>query len=163
MRTGIGYDIHRLVKGRKLFLGGEEIEYTKGLEGNSDADVLLHSVCDAMLGAASLGDIGRHFPDTGDEYTGISSMFLLESVAVKIKDEGFEVNNLDITLICEKPNISGYIEKMRENISGALRIPAHDVNIKATTNEKMGPVGKGEAIASLAVVTIIPTSDYERI
>ncbi|MFC2062034.1 2-C-methyl-D-erythritol 2,4-cyclodiphosphate synthase [Elusimicrobiota bacterium] len=160
MRTGIGYDIHKLVKGRKLVLGGVELESELGLEGHSDADVVVHSVCDALLGAASLGDIGIHFPDTDNSYKDVLSLKLLQEVKNMINGKNYEVNNIDITIICEKPRLSGYAEDMVRNISETLDMPKYDVNIKTTTNEGLGPVGKGEAIASMAVVTIIPTTDY---
>lgn len=159
MRTGIGYDIHRLVKGRRLILGGVEIEYEFGLEGHSDADVVVHSICDALLGAASLGDIGTYFPDTDKSYKDIDSLKLLKKVKKMINGKKFEVNNVDVTIICEKPNLSHYTSKMIDNISSSLAIPEYDVNVKVTTNEKMGPVGKGEAIVTLAVAAIVPAPD----
>ncbi|MFH1415241.1 MAG: 2-C-methyl-D-erythritol 2,4-cyclodiphosphate synthase [Elusimicrobiota bacterium] len=157
MRTGIGYDIHRLVKGRKLVLGGIEIDHESGLQGHSDADVVVHSICDAILGAAGLGDIGRHFPDTDDRNKGISSMELLKKVIEKIDKD---INNVDVTVICEKPELASYIKDMQENIAKTIGVPVYDVNIKATTNEGLGSIGKGEAIASISVVTIIPSPKY---
>lgn len=162
MRTGIGYDIHRFSKGRKCTLGGVSFDFSAGLEGHSDADVLLHAVCDAILGAAALGDIGRHFPDTSPEYRGISSLVLLEKVNLLIREKGYEVNNLDITVICEEPKITSRAGEMADNISRIISVPAKDINIKGTTNEGVGGIGRGEAAAAVAVATIIPTSDYER-
>ena len=157
MKTGIGYDIHPLVQGRRLVLGGVEIDFILGLDGHSDADVVVHSICDAILGAASLGDIGKHFPSSDESLKGISSLKLLRKVDGKIKAVNYEVNNIDVTIICEKPNLSGYIKKMCKNICDTLKVPIYDVNIKATTNKKIGPIGEGSAIASLAVATIVPT------
>ncbi len=156
MRTGIGYDIHRLVKNRKLILGGVQIKYELGLDGHSDADVVIHSICDALLGAAALGDIGQHFPDTDEKYRGISSLKLLEEVREKVKSD---INNIDVTIISEKPELSMYLKEMKEKIADAVRVPAYDVNVKATTNERLGAIGRGEAIASIAVATIIPAPD----
>jgi len=154
MKVGIGYDIHRLMEGRKLVLGGVEIPYVKGLIGYSDADVLLHAVCDAMLGAAGLGDIGGHFPNTDPLYKGVSSMGLLEKVKDLIAREKYRVNNVDVVVIAEEPNISRFVGDMRGKISGILRIDSKQVNIKATTSEGVGPMGRNEAIASYAVVTL---------
>ncbi len=156
MRTGIGYDIHRLVKNRKLILGGVQIKYELGLDGHSDADVVIHSICDALLGAAALGDIGQHFPDTDEKYRGISSLKLLEEVREKVKSD---INNIDVTIISEKPELSMYLKEMKEKIANAVRVPVYDVNVKATTNERLGAIGRGEAIASIAVATIIPAPD----
>jgi len=158
MRTGIGYDIHKLIEGRKLILGGEEIDYEKGLEGHSDADVIIHAVADAILGSASLGDIGKYFPDTEAAFKGVSSIKLLAKIREMIAKKNYEVNNVDVTVICEKPNLSGYMKKMCKNIADTLKIPQYDVNIKATTNEKLGEIGKGNAIAAFSVVTIIPSA-----
>ncbi len=154
MRVGIGYDIHRLMEGRRLVLGGVEIPYVKGLLGHSDADVLLHAVCDAMLGAAALGDIGRHFPNTGAQYKGASSAGLLEKVRDLVIREKYRVNNVDVVVIAEEPNISRFIGDMRGNISGILQVGPQQVNVKATTSEGVGPMGRSEAIASYAVVTL---------
>ena len=154
MKVGIGYDIHRLMEGRKLVLGGVEIPYVKGLLGYSDADVLLHAVCDAMLGAAGLGDIGGHFPNTNPLYKGVSSMGLLEKVKDLIAREKYCVNNVDVVVIAEEPNISRFVGDMRGKISGILRVDLQQVNIKATTSEGVGPMGRSEAIASYAVVTL---------
>jgi len=154
VRIGIGYDIHRLIKGKKLILGGIEIPFDKGLDGHSDADVILHAVCDAMLGAASSGDIGRHFPDTDPAYKGISSMKLLKQVFETIGRKGFTVNNIDVVVIAEEPKIAPFAEKMKKNLSGLLDIKPERVNIKATTHEGIGPIGNGEAIASYAVASL---------
>ena len=146
MRVGLGYDVHRLTLGRDLILGGE-----KGLLGHSDADVLLHAVMDALLGAAALGDIGQHFPDTDPAYKGISSLRLLDHVAGLLKKQGFSVGNIDAVIIAQKPKMAPYIPKMRQNIAQALGISADRVNIKATTEEKLGFTGREEGIASQAV------------
>ena len=150
-RIGHGYDVHRLTEGRKLFLGGVEIPHKAGLLGHSDADVLLHAVCDALLGAAALGDIGRHFPDTDDKYKGISSLILLGEVYKKISALGYRVCNVDVTLIAQKPKISPYTDIMRKNISNALEIDIDSVNIKGTTEEHLGFTGKEEGITCHAV------------
>ena len=150
-RIGHGYDVHRLTEGRKLFLGGVEIPHKTGLLGHSDADVLLHAVCDALLGAAALGDIGKHFPDTDDKYKGISSLILLGEVYKKISALGYRVCNVDVTLIAQKPKISPYTDMMRKNISDALEIDIDSVNIKRTTEEHLGFTGKEEGISCHAV------------
>lgn len=151
LRIGHGYDVHRLTEGRKLFLGGVEIPHTKGLLGHSDADVLLHAVCDALLGAAALGDIGKHFPDTDEKYKGISSLLLLKEVYKKVSDRGYKVSNLDVTLIAQRPKISPYTDEMRKNISNALEISLDSVNIKGTTEERLGFTGTEEGISCHAV------------
>lgn len=151
IRIGHGYDVHRLTESRKLFLGGVEIPHEKGLLGHSDADVLLHAVCDALLGAAALGDIGKHFPDSDMKYKGISSMILLGEVHKKIAALGYSVGNIDVTLIAQRPKISPYTDKMKENIAKALEIPAGCVNIKGTTEEHLGFTGNEEGIACHAV------------
>lgn len=151
MRIGHGYDVHRLVEGRDLILCGEKIPHKFGLLGHSDADVALHALADALLGAAALGDIGRHFPDSDDKYKGISSMILLKEVADKISAKGFFVENVDVTIVCQKPKISPYIEKMRQNVAFVLGIAEDCVNIKATTTEKLGFEGKEEGISATAV------------
>ena len=153
-RVGHGYDVHRFVEGRSLILGGVKIEYEKGLLGHSDADVLTHAIMDALLGAAGLGDIGRHFPDTSDEYRGISSIVLLERVSKLLIENKFRVNNVDATLVLQSPKISVYVDKMRTNIAEALGIPVEDVNIKATTEEHLGFTGSGEGAAAHAVATL---------
>lgn len=154
MRVGFGYDIHRLVEGRRLVLGGVEIPYIKGLDGYSDADVLLHAVCDAILGAIGKDDIGIHFPNNDPEFKGISSVELLKRVAAMVKSEGFSIINVDSTLILEEPKLMPFKNKMRENISRALGIPEDSVNIKATTQEGVGAIGRGEAIAAYAVAAV---------
>ena len=154
MRIGQGYDVHKLTQDRDLILCGEKIEYEKGLLGHSDADVSLHALCDAMLGALALGDIGKHFPDTSEEYKGISSMVLTKKVAELIWQKGYKVSNADITIICQKPKLLGYIEKMRKNVADVLKISVEDVSIKATTTEHLGFEGRGEGISSMAVVLL---------
>lgn len=151
MRIGHGYDVHRLVEGRELILGGVKIDYEKGLEGHSDADVLLHAVSDALLGAAGLGDIGRHFPDTDPQYKGADSWKLLEIVAQKVTDAGYRVSNIDVTMIAQRPKLKEYIPRMERNIAAAVRIAADRVNVKATTEEKLGFTGTGEGMACHAV------------
>lgn len=153
-RVGSGYDVHRLVEGRDLILGGVNIPYNKGLLGHSDADVLLHALMDALLGAASLGDIGEHFPDTEEAYKGISSLELLDRVAERLKEEGFSVGNIDATIMAQKPKLAPYKEKMKNNIAEALGIPLGSINLKATTTEKLGFVGREEGIAAEAVCII---------
>ena len=154
MKIGSGYDIHRLMEGRKLILGGVEIPYIKGLIGHSDADVILHSLADAMLGGLALGDIGVHFPNTDSTYKDSRSIDLLKKVNDMITEKGYIVNNADITVVAEDPKISPFVEKMRKNISDALKIDISSVSVKATTNEGVGSMGRGEAIASYAVVTL---------
>ncbi len=154
MRVGNGYDVHRLVEGRKLVIGGVEIPHKKGLLGHSDADVLLHAICDALLGAAGLGDIGRHFPDSSASYKDISSMVLLEQVHRLLKSAGFSVNNIDATIVAEKPKMAPYIQSMIVNIARSVSIEAAAVNVKATTTEGLGFAGKGEGIAAYAVCSI---------
>jgi 2-C-methyl-D-erythritol 2,4-cyclodiphosphate synthase len=154
MRVGSGYDIHRLIQGRKLVLGGVVIPFDKGLLGHSDADVVLHALCDALLGAAGLGDIGQHFPDTEARFKGISSMDLLARAFQLVRDTGFRVNNVDATILAEAPKLDQHRSAMRANIAGILEMePAH-VNIKATTMEGLGAIGKGEAMAAMCVVTL---------
>ena len=154
MRVGTGYDVHRLVEGRKLIIGGIEINYEKGLLGHSDADVLIHAIMDALLGAAALGDIGKHFSDTDDIYKGISSIKLLENVANILKSKNYRVNNIDSTIVAQKPRMAPYIDEMRANISNALNIDVDFVSVKATTEEGLGFTGMGEGIASMAIVSI---------
>ncbi len=151
MRIGHGYDVHRLVAGRDLILGGVKIPYELGLDGHSDADVLLHAVSDALLGAAGLGDIGRHFPDTDPQYKGADSLKLLEAVAKKITAAGYRVGNVDVTMIAQKPKLASHIGIMRENIAKAIGIEAGRVNVKATTEEHLGFTGTGEGMACHAV------------
>ena len=154
MRTGIGYDSHRLVEGGRLILGGVEIAHEKGLMGHSDADVLLHAICDALLGALGEGDIGRHFPDTDPAYKGISSIKLLQKVYAMAGEQGFVVNNVDSTVILERPKLMGSMRDMAVTISNTLNISVDRVNVKAKTNEGMGFIGRDEGIVALAVVTI---------
>jgi 2-C-methyl-D-erythritol 2,4-cyclodiphosphate synthase len=154
MRVGFGYDSHRLVKGRKLILGGVEISHERGLLGHSDADVLLHALCDAILGAIGEGDLGRHFPDSDPAYKDIPSKELLMNINELANRKGYEVNNVDSTLVLEKPKLQEYIHTMVENIAGFLHINPGQVNVKASTNEGMGFTGRGEGIAAFAVVTI---------
>lgn len=151
MRIGMGYDVHRLVEGRALILGGVEIPYEKGLLGHSDADVLLHAIMDALLGAAALGDIGKHFPDTDPAYKGISSMKLLEHVGKLLEENLFYIENIDATIIAQAPKMRPYIDTMRKNIAEALGIAPEQVSVKATTEEGLGFTGTGEGIASQAV------------
>jgi 2-C-methyl-D-erythritol 2,4-cyclodiphosphate synthase len=155
MRVGIGYDVHRLEKNHLLILGGVKIEHSHGLLGHSDADVLVHSIMDALLGAAGLGDIGRHFPDTDDQYKGISSLKLLVLVKEKLEFHGFRVNNIDSVIIAQAPKLATYISQMEKNISEALNIDQSLVNVKATTTERLGFVGREEGIASESIVSII--------
>lgn len=154
MRIGHGYDVHRLVEGRKLFIGGVEIPHTMGLLGHSDADVLLHAVCDALLGAAALGDIGKHFPDSDERYKGIDSKILLRQCAYLLGEKGYSVCNVDCTVIAQKPKLAPYIEAMRECIASCIGIEKDCVNVKATTEEKLGFTGNEEGIAAHAVTII---------
>ena len=151
MRIGHGYDVHRLVSGRDLILGGVKIPYALGLDGHSDADVLLHAVMDALLGAAALRDIGYHFPDTDPTYKGADSMKLLEAVGQKLTAAGYRVGNIDVTMIAQKPKLKEYISQMTQNIARALDIPVGRVNVKATTEEKLGFTGSGEGMSCHAV------------
>ena len=151
MRIGHGYDVHRLVEGRDLILGGVKIDYEKGLLGHSDADVLLHAVSDALLGAAGLGDIGRHFPDTDPKYKGADSLGLLREVYRKISEKGYRVGNIDVTMIAQKPKLKDFIPRMQENIAAAVGVTADRVNVKATTEEKLGFTGSGEGMSCHAV------------
>lgn len=154
MRIGHGYDVHKLVRGRKLIIGGVEIAHEKGLLGHSDADVLLHAVMDALLGAAALGDIGVHFPDTDDKYKGASSLALLKEVGLMLKEAGYETENIDSTIIAQAPKMRPYIQAMRANIAGALDIDPSKVSVKATTEEHLGFTGREEGIAAHAVCII---------
>ncbi len=151
MRIGMGYDVHRLTEGRELIIGGVEIPYEKGLLGHSDADVLLHAVMDALLGAAALGDIGKHFPDTDPAYKGVSSMVLMEKVAALLEENCFLVENVDATIIAQAPKMRPYIDTMRKNIADALGIRIEQVNVKATTEEGLGFTGSGEGISAQAI------------
>ncbi|MCK8825828.1 2-C-methyl-D-erythritol 2,4-cyclodiphosphate synthase [Fuchsiella alkaliacetigena] len=154
MRVGIGYDVHRLVEEEELVLGGVRIDFSLGLKGHSDADVLIHAVMDALLGAAGAGDIGKHFPDTDPKYQGISSLKLLEEVQLFLEAEDYVVNNIDATIMAQKPKLSAFIEQMEENIAQILGIAGGKVNIKATTTEGLGFVGKKKGIAAQAIVSI---------
>lgn len=154
IRVGMGYDVHKLVKGRKLILGGVEISHTLGLLGHSDADVLLHAVADALLGAAALGDIGRHFPDTDERYKGISSLVLLEKTGVLIADKGYKIGNVDATVVAQRPKLAKFIPEMNRNIAQALDMDEDAVNVKATTTEGLGFAGTEEGIAAYAVVAM---------
>ncbi|MCM8781951.1 MAG: 2-C-methyl-D-erythritol 2,4-cyclodiphosphate synthase [Candidatus Omnitrophica bacterium] len=154
MRIGIGYDIHRLTKGRKLFLGGINIPYGKGLVGHSDADVLLHAISDALLGAVSEGDIGDHFPDTDTAYNNIASSKLLKKVRALIKKKGYMINNIDTVIIAQEPKLTPFKKRMRQNIARMLDIKEEIVSIKAKTNDGVGEIGKKDAIASYAIVLV---------
>ena len=154
MRIGHGYDVHKLVEGRDLILGGVKIAYEKGLLGHSDADVLLHAVSDALLGAAGLGDIGRHFPDIDPKYKGADSLMLLREVYRKISEKGFRVGNIDVTMIAQKPKLKDYIPQMQANIAAAVGVTPDRVNVKATTEEKLGFTGTGEGMSCHAVCLI---------
>ena len=154
MRIGMGYDVHKLVEGRKLILGGVEIPYEKGLLGHSDADVLLHAIMDALLGAAALGDIGKHFPDTDPAFKGISSIKLLEQVGELLEKNCFFIENIDATIIAQAPKMRPFIDTMRQNIAKALNIDASQISVKATTEEGLGFTGTGEGISSQAICLI---------
>lgn len=154
-RVGFGYDVHQLVDGRKLILGGVDIPFDKGLLGHSDADALLHAICDAMLGALALGDIGKHFPDTEPKYKGIDSKLLLREVAGLIRNKGYSVGNIDSTIVIENPKMAPHIEAMQTNISNILGINSDQVSVKATRSEKMGFVGKGEGVKVYSTVLLI--------
>lgn len=154
MRVGLGYDVHQLVAGRKLILGGVDIPHSQGLLGHSDADVLLHAVKDALLGAVALGDIGKHFPDTDPQYKGISSLLLLEKVGRLLEEKGYALNNLDSTIVAQAPKLAPYIPLMAENIARVLRVSLEQVNIKATTTEGLGFAGRKEGIAAYAIVSV---------
>lgn len=160
MRVGMGYDVHRLVEGRKLILGGVEIPYEKGLLGHSDADVLIHAIMDALLGAAALGDIGKHFPDTDPQYKGISSVELLKHVAKLLDKNNYVIENIDATVIAQRPKLRPYMEEMTKNIAGALEIEENRLNLKATTEEGLGFTGTGEGMASQAICSLVGLMDY---
>lgn len=159
IRVGTGYDVHKLVEGRKLILGGVEIPHSLGLLGHSDADVLLHAIMDALLGAAALGDIGKHFPDTDDHYKGISSLKLLEHVAQLLQKHGYEIGNIDATVIAQKPKLRPYIEEMEKNIAEVLGISGDQINVKATTEEGLGFTGTEQGISAQAICAL--TTIYE--
>ena len=160
MRVGMGYDVHRLVEDRKLILGGVEIPYEKGLLGHSDADVLLHAIMDALLGAAALGDIGKHFPDTDPAYKGISSIRLLEHVGKLLEEENYVVGNIDATIIAQRPKLAAYRPQMAENIADALHLELNQVSVKATTEEGLGFTGSGEGISSQAITLLSHMRDF---
>lgn len=161
MRAGMGYDVHRLVKDRKLIIGGVEIPYEYGLLGHSDADVLLHAIMDALLGAAAMGDIGRHFPDSDEKYRGISSIKLLSKVNKLLSENGFIIENIDATIIAQKPKMAPFIDEMVVNISDTLKIEKNRVNIKATTEEGLGFTGSGEGISSQAICMLSVVDDMK--
>jgi 2-C-methyl-D-erythritol 2,4-cyclodiphosphate synthase len=154
-QIGFGYDIHRLLKGRKLFLGGVEIPHDKGLAGHSDADVVLHAICDALLGALGQGDIGEHFPTTDPQYRGISSLVLLKKVFALVKKKGLRVNNIDTVILAEKPHLKVFKSRMSGRIARLLEMASGKVNIKVTTQEGLGPIGKNEAMAAYATVLLV--------
>lgn len=155
IRIGHGYDVHRLVSGRKLILGGVEISYEKGLDGHSDADVLLHAICDAIIGALSLGDIGKLYPDSDDKFLNINSRILLKDVAKRMTEAGYIIGNVDATVIAQSPKLSPYIDQMRKNIAEDLSTNEQNVNVKATTEEHLGFTGRGEGISAHAVCIIV--------
>lgn len=155
MRIGQGYDVHKLVEGRKLILGGVEVPCEKGLLGHSDADVLTHAIMDALLGAAGLGDIGKHFPDTDPAYAGADSLRLLEAVAQKLKEQGWKVGNIDSTIIAQRPKLAPYLPQMRENLARMLAVSPEQINVKATTEEGMGFTGTGDGMAAQAVALLV--------
>ena len=156
MRIGHGYDVHRLVEGRSLILGGVRIPFEKGLDGHSDADVLTHAVMDALLGAAAMGDIGKLFPDTDDRYLGADSIALLREVDRRLTEAGYRLGNLDVTVIAQRPKLAPYINQMRQNLAAALRMELQNVSVKATTEEHLGFTGSGEGIAAHAVCLLEP-------
>ena len=153
-RIGNGYDVHRLVEGRKLILGGVDIPHNLGLDGHSDADAVVHALCDALLGACGAGDIGKHFPDTDDQWKGVSSLLLLQKVAEILKQRGYQVANADCTIVAQKPKLAPHIETMKANLANALNIETHRINIKATTTERLGFTGREEGIAAYAVALL---------
>lgn len=161
MRVGLGYDVHRLTEERDLVLGGVKIPYEKGLLGHSDADVLVHAIMDALLGAAALGDIGKHFPDSDERYKGISSILLLEQVGKLLEEHLYVIENIDATIIAQRPKMLPHIESMRENIAQALHIEIEQINVKATTEEGLGFTGSGEGISSQAICAIEKITNFE--
>ena len=161
MRIGTGFDVHGIAADRKLILGGVEIPCGWGLAGHSDADVLIHALMDAILGAAALGDIGKHFPDTDPEYEGISSLELLKRVTALADAQGYALGNADITVICQRPKLADYIEKMRRNIASSIGVPTDRISVKATTTEKLGFTGRGEGIAAEAVCLLVEKNRIE--
>lgn len=154
-RVGHGYDVHKLAEGRKLIIGGVEIPHSKGLLGHSDADVLAHAICDALLGAAALGDIGKHFPDNDDRYKGADSLILLEKVCELIRNKGYEISNVDSTILAQAPKLRPYIDEMRSKLAKAMQLDIDEVSVKATTEEKLGFTGREEGIAAHAVVLLM--------
>jgi 2-C-methyl-D-erythritol 2,4-cyclodiphosphate synthase len=156
MRIGLGYDVHALVEGRSLILGGVQIDHPKGLLGHSDADVLLHAIIDALLGACALGDIGRHFPDSDERFKGISSLRLLAQVEELVRGNGYKLGNLDSIIIAQKPKLAPYIREMRQNIAGVLKVEIGQISVKATTTEQLGFTGREEGISAQAVVCLWP-------
>jgi 2-C-methyl-D-erythritol 2,4-cyclodiphosphate synthase len=154
-RVGFGYDVHRLVEGRRLILGGIEIPWELGLLGHSDADVLVHAIMDGILGALGKGDIGKHFPDSDPAYKDKDSLLMLQEIMLMVKDEGYVINNIDSTIVAQRPKLSPYIDRMREKLSGVLYVDVSRVNIKATTTEGMGFAGKGEGMAAYSVVSLV--------
>lgn len=159
MRVGIGYDVHKLVEGRELILGGVNIPYEKGLLGHSDADVIVHAIMDALLGAAALGDIGQHFPDTDPQYKGISSIALLKHVGKLLEEHNYVIENIDSTIIAQRPKMMPHLSQMRKNVAKALGIEVNQINIKATTEEGMGFTGSGDGISAQAICSLIPLMD----
>ena len=155
IRVGYGYDVHRLVEGRDLWLGGVRIDHSLGLLGHSDADVLIHAICDALLGAANLRDIGYHFPDTAGEYAGIDSKILLSRTMALLRDAGYELGNIDATVVAEQPKLNPHIADMQHTMADVMGVPTADISIKATTSERMGFVGRREGIAAYAVALIV--------
>lgn len=160
MKIGFGYDVHRMVDGRPLVIGGVEIPHEQGLLGHSDADVLLHAIGDALLGAASLGDIGAHFPDTDERWSGSDSRALLEAIMQMVRDAGLRVNNVDATVVIEQPRLRPHIDRMRAVIAERLQIDIGSVSVKATTNETLGPIGSGEGVAAFAVCTVMDSEHH---
>ena len=160
MRVGMGYDVHRLTENRDLIIGGVKIPYEKGLLGHSDADVLLHAIMDALLGAAAMGDIGKHFPDTDPKYEGASSMKLLEHVGKLLEEENYQIINIDATIIAQRPKMAPHIPQMVENVARVLKLEKNQVNIKATTEEGLGFTGTGEGISSQAICALMPITAY---
>lgn len=161
IRVGIGFDIHQLAEGRKLILGGVEIPFEKGLAGHSDADVLTHSICDALLGAASLGDIGTHFPDSNPEFKGVSSLELLSSVVAMVVERGYRVGNVDSVVQAERPKLAGFVAAIRERLAATLGVGIDCVSIKAKTCEGLGSIGRGEAIAAQSVAVVVRRPDAD--
>jgi len=154
MRIGFGYDVHPLVEGRELWLGGIRIEHPYGLKGHSDADVLIHAICDALFGAANLRDIGYHFPNTADEYVDMDSKFFLRHCMLLVKIAGYQLENIDATIVAEQPKLSPYIPEMKKTLAEAMKVPVNDISLKATTTEKLGFTGRNEGIAAYAVALL---------